>query len=81
MNLCWQIYRDIELLRQVIPFECFKIKSLLSNNSADRLINFLIVAEDHRYKYHIGFDVIAILRALIKNLIYNTHEGASTIEQ
>ena len=81
MNLCGQIFRDIELLRQVIPLECFKIKSLLSNNSADRLINFLIVAEDHRYKYHIGFDFIAIFRALIKNLIYNTHEGASTIEQ
>lgn len=45
------------------------------------LINVLIVGEDHRFRFHPGFDVIAIVRAFIKNLFLNTHEGASTIEQ
>lgn len=45
------------------------------------LINMLVSGEDHRFKFHPGFDVIAICRASYKNLIYGTHEGASTIEQ
>ncbi|WP_349825405.1 transglycosylase domain-containing protein [Bacteroides ovatus] len=31
--------------------------------------------------YHIGFDIIAIIRACFKLLISNKKEGASTIEQ
>lgn len=45
------------------------------------LINMLISGEDHRFRFHPGFDVFAICRALYKNIIYGTHEGASTIEQ
>lgn len=81
MKLITQIKKDLDILKEVIPVEIAKIESFLANNSAKKLINFLIVAEEHRYKYHIGFDIIAILRAIFKYLIYNTHEGASTIEQ
>lgn len=45
------------------------------------LINMLVSGEDHRFRFHPGFDVIAICRAFYKNFIYGTHEGASTIEQ
>lgn len=41
----------------------------------------LVAGEDHRFRFHPGFDIIAICRALFKNLFYGTHEGASTIEQ
>lgn len=46
-----------------------------------KLINILIAGEDHRYLYHPGVDIIAICRAIWKNLCYHSHEGASTIEQ
>lgn len=45
------------------------------------LINMLVAGEDHRFRFHPGFDILAICRALFKNLFYGTHEGASTIEQ
>ncbi len=45
------------------------------------LEKILISGEDHRFQYHFGFDPIAIVRALIKNTIYQKKEGASTIEQ
>ena len=48
---------------------------------ADKLIDFLIQAEDHRYRHHLGFDTISIIRALYKNLFKGAKEGASTIEQ
>jgi membrane carboxypeptidase/penicillin-binding protein len=42
---------------------------------------FLISGEDHRFRYHFGFDFIAILRAIRNRLFYKKMEGASTIEQ
>lgn len=66
MNFIKQICNDLHVLRRVIPIEYAKIESYLANESAEKLINFLIVAEDHRYKYHIGFDLIAIFRSILK---------------
>ena len=47
----------------------------------EKIIRYLIAAEDHRYYYHPGVDIIAICRAIYKNLFFHKHEGASTIEQ
>lgn len=52
-----------------------------NQNYSIRLINMLIAGEDHRYRFHVGFDIIAIVRAIYKNYRYGTHEGGSTIEQ
>lgn len=46
-----------------------------------KLINFLISAEDHRFRYHTGVDPIAILRAIYIYIRYGKYQGASTIEQ
>lgn len=46
-----------------------------------KLINFLISAEDHRFRYHTGVDPIAILRAIYIYIRYRKYQGASTIEQ
>lgn len=46
-----------------------------------KLIRYLVVAEDHRYYHHPGVDIIAIFRAIYKNLFFHKLEGASTIEQ
>lgn len=45
------------------------------------LERMLIIAEDHRFKYHIGFDPIAIIRAIRNRIFFKKIEGASTIEQ
>lgn len=47
----------------------------------NKIIRYLIVAEDRRYYSHPGMDIIAIFRAVYKNLLFHKHEGASTIEQ
>lgn len=41
----------------------------------------LLAAEDHRYMYHPGIDVIAIARATVRLVLRQGIEGASTIEQ
>ena len=76
-----QIKKDWLLLCKVIPIERDKVDRFLRNESTEKLIRFLIVAEDHRYKYHWGFDIIAITRACYKRIFFKTREGASTIEQ
>jgi membrane peptidoglycan carboxypeptidase len=57
---------------------------LVQNNQSinfDPLSKILISGEDHRFYYHIGFDIIAIFRAIRNRIFYNKIEGASTIEQ
>lgn len=45
------------------------------------LEQLLISGEDHRFRYHVGFDIFSILRACINNLTYGKKQGASTISQ
>ena len=41
----------------------------------------LVSGEDHRHGAHPGFDSWAICRALVRRIVSNRREGASTIEQ
>jgi membrane peptidoglycan carboxypeptidase len=52
-----------------------------NTNSSNTISKILISGEDHRFYYHIGFDIIAILRAILNRIVCNKIEGASTIEQ
>jgi len=53
-----------------------------SENPSSKLIcNMLISAEDHRFRFHFGFDIVAIFRAIRNRILYKKIEGASTIEQ
>jgi membrane carboxypeptidase/penicillin-binding protein len=45
------------------------------------LSNMLIIGEDRRFNKHIGFDIIAIFRAIKNTILSNKLEGGSTIEQ
>lgn len=75
------LYRDKYLhLRHNLLLEYSKL-SYKDPDSLDLLSKLLISAEDHRFFYHIGFDVIGIIRAIKNRLLYNRTEGASTIEQ
>lgn len=47
----------------------------------DLISQLLISGEDHRFLYHFGFDIYAILRAMKNRIFLNRFEGASTIEQ
>lgn len=68
-------------LKYKIYLEKIETDELLSNQSMISLINILISAEDHRFRFHFGFDIIAICRAIRNNMFLGKKEGASTIEQ
>jgi membrane peptidoglycan carboxypeptidase len=53
----------------------------LANDKSEILKKLLISGEDHRFRYHLGFDIIAIFRAIKNKILYKKIEGASTIEQ
>lgn len=44
------------------------------------MVNAIIAIEDSRFYSHKGIDIIGLVRAFIKNCIYKTSEGASTLE-
>jgi membrane peptidoglycan carboxypeptidase len=75
-----RIYRrDYVLLKERIEKTYQNHKA--TENLDDELTKFLISGEDHRFRYHLGFDLIAILRAIKNRVLYGKIEGASTIEQ
>ena len=43
------------------------------------MINAIISIEDRRFFEHPGIDIIGVMRAALKNLTGQSHEGASTI--
>lgn len=59
----------------------YKILEASDISNTNILSKLLISGEDHRFFYHIGFDLIAIIRAVRNRVIYRKIEGASTIEQ
>ena len=69
-------YLSLELFQIYSRFKCD-----LEFTPPESLQVLLIVAEDHRYFLHPGFDVIAICRAIWRRLAWGVVEGASTIEQ
>jgi len=62
----------------LVEYELVKVDHTENINTLSKL---LISGEDHRFFYHIGFDIIAILRAVKNRILHNKIEGASTIEQ
>lgn len=46
----------------------------------ENMKNAIIAIEDSRFYSHKGIDLIGLTRAFVKNCIYKTSEGASTIE-
>lgn len=77
-----QIYRkQYLLLKEKLLNEHNRIQGQKISRQDKTLERLLISGEDHRFRYHIGFDILAILRAIKNRLLYNKIEGASTIEQ
>ncbi|WP_301703214.1 transglycosylase domain-containing protein [uncultured Muribaculum sp.] len=72
---------DREVLLTTIPYLIEKNSPLLSTQSGKMLLDLLVLGEDHRNRYHIGFDIIAITRAIYRRVTTGLKEGASTIEQ
>lgn len=72
---------DRKILSKKIHIEKNNIQNIEISESIDKLICFLISAEDHRFYYHLGFDLIAIARAFRNKIFWDKREGASTIEQ
>lgn len=71
--------QDYDIICQRLLPELKKLENNLEQY--EKLVAFLIVAEDHRYYKHIGFDIVGICRAIYKDFFLGKREGASTIEQ
>lgn len=70
LNIKWQmLFKEINKSKQNI--------CIIPKNS--ELLRLLIAGEDHRFKFHSGVDVIALIRASWKTLILKQREGGSTI--
>lgn len=80
-NTIQTVNNDLDFIRKRIIEEKIKIDNFSNDESLNTLSDILISAEDHRFRFHLGFDVIAIFRAIRNNVLYNKREGASTIEQ
>lgn len=76
-RLCKKKYA---LLKDRLLFEQKQL-TIGAEKNYETLSRVLISGEDHRFHYHIGFDIIAIIRAIRNKIIYGKIEGASTIEQ
>ena len=63
----------------LIKLSKYKLKTDLKLPS--EFYKFIVLAEDKRFYYHLGFDVFGIVRAFIHNILYGKIEGASTINQ
>jgi len=73
--------RQYALLRTKLLIELNKLKEQPRLANIELLEKLLISGEDHRFNYHIGFDIIAIFRSIKNKIFYNKIEGASTIDQ
>jgi penicillin-binding protein 1A len=70
LNIKWQnLFDEINKSKQSM--------CVIPDNS--ELFRLLIAGEDHRFKFHSGVDVIALMRASWKTFILNQREGGSTI--
>ena len=69
------------LLKEKLLNEQKRIQGQQLSTHDKTLEKLLISGEDHRFRYHLGFDIIAILRAVKNRLLHDKIEGASTIEQ
>ena len=72
---------DYLLLKKRLPKINAQIESTSRKHQLNILEKLLISGEDHRFHYHIGFDIIAMIRACRNRIIKNKFEGASTINQ
>lgn len=70
---------DYSVVCQRLRPELEKLKE--NSDSYNKIVKFLVIAEDHRFYKHPGFDVIGICRAIYRDVFKGKREGASTIEQ
>jgi membrane peptidoglycan carboxypeptidase len=72
--------KKYDLLQDKLLAE-YELLKISDTQNTTILSKLLISGEDHRFYHHIGFDFIAIIRAVRNRIIYRKIEGASTIEQ
>lgn len=72
----FRIFNEIKLIDNEVQLYLSNYKN---SNIDEKLLECLIVGEDHRFYYHGGVDVISIVRAIYMRLFYSKRQGASTI--
>ena len=75
----WRIDKRWIRLRRVINRLEQELLETNSEKPNPRMCEFLILAEDHRFPRHPGFDILALCRAAWKTLFCDSRQGGSTI--
>ncbi len=66
------------LRKEVIRFDA-KLKSGVGPIPTLQMCELLITGEDHRFQFHPGVDLIALMRAIWKTFVFHERQGGSTI--
>lgn len=80
VNFCYKI-STILYREQLEDLESVLVRYDTEEIKYNEFIECLILAEDKRFLFHPGFDVIAICRAIFFRLSKGVKSGASTIDQ
>lgn len=73
--------REWNELRLIVMAECRRMDADRRYRPSVLCQQLLVSGEDHRHRYHPGYDTIAICRAIWRKVAYGRREGASTIDQ
>lgn len=71
--------REYDALHKL--YSAVRVSGKINSDEWGALIRVLIVAEDRRYLFHLGFDLIGVLRAFWVYLRTRRVQGASTVTQ
>lgn len=71
--------KEYQIIQEKLDTELLRIKA--HRDDYAKLVGYLVVAEDHRFYHHPGYDIVGICRAIYKDVFKGKREGASTIEQ
>ena len=77
----WQatVPREWKALRRKIERIVSEMESSGFPKPTQKMCQFLVAGEDHRFQIHPGVDPIALCRALWKTVFYGRRQGGSTI--
>ena len=75
------LQRNVRNLDSALERRIAKAKPQFQRHIPEKLLTMLVIAEDHRFFSHGGFDPIAFLRAAYRTAVFRDIQGGSTIEQ
>ena len=64
---------EYQIIQEKLDTELLRIKA--HKDDYAKLVGYLVVAEDHRFYQHPGYDIVGICRAIYKDVFKGKREG------